>query len=570
MTRNNRIVTLQSSLLAIVGIGLIIQPIVELVTRHFSRVSVASVNPFGIPPSVALTMVGILLLYLTPYLYKRRKVAYAMSIALTTVAFFIVILRRHTSTITPILLVGFVGWMVTSYRLYKVKSDLVSLVFGIRLAVLIAAIGWVYGLVGFLLLGPVGFHQSFGLQEAATLSVSTLFTLHNSDAPTAQAELFIHSLDVLGTLIFILLVTSLFKPVRFALSSSRIDKKRAHEILEATSRSSEDYFKLWPDDKRYYFSSSRNSFLAYKTTGRTAIVLGDPCGQSEEFADLIRDFHAFVTSNGWLVAAINGTHISEELYRQKGLSELFIGNEAIIMVADFIRHTSRSKHFRYVYNKAIRDGLTVEHWQTIDEQQMAVLRHISNEWLSQGGRKEYTFFMGYFDADYLRAGSVMVVKQHDTVVGYVNLVPSFVEKEASIDHLRSTPVASSVSMHYLLAQVIDMLHKAGKTSLNIGLAPLSGIELEADQPRLTGGLLRLIKKFGERLYSFQGVEQFKGKSDPVWYPRYLYYTGGVASLATIARDLDQSSRLFGERTRRWKIIGTIATFVAIVILVQFM
>lgn len=568
MTKNKFVVTAQATLSIIIGLGLMIQPAINFVSHHFRHSSEVTVNPYIINASLVLMIIGMLLIYVAFYLYNRRKVAYISSIALMASALVLMILMRHKLVILLILQVIFIIWVLISRQLYTVKSDLVRVSFGLQISLLISLIGYVYGLAGFLLLGPESFHHQFSFQEAAISSFQTLFTFSDLDTATRQAELFIYSLNVISVVLFALVIGSLFKPVRFVLGTRRHDNERVLEILHDTSQCSEDYFKLWPDDKYYFFSSTRDSFLAYKISGKTAIILGDPCGNSKEFRKLIANFHEFITSNGWSVAAINATNISEALYKQQGLKELFIGNEAIITIANYIAYTSNSKHFRYINNRAERDGLTVEYWPELDDTKVRTLKQISDAWLSRGGRKEYTFFMGYFDPTYLKACSVMVLMQHSTVIGYINIVPSFTDKEASIDHLRSLPDTSPAAMHFLLAQVINLLSAQGKDFLNIGFAPLSGIEIRDGKRSSIERLLTILKKFGNRYYSFQGVEQFKGKFKPVWHPRYLYYSGNAASLARIVSDVERASRLFSERSKRYKIIGSIIAFLIIAAIIQ--
>lgn len=568
MQKNKYIVIAQTALLAIIGIGLVIQSIFRFIDQHLHFAHLQPIDPFGVSSGLVLTITGLMLVYLIPYLYRRRKVAYISTLALAVIAFLTMILEHRKAFTLLLLLTIFIGWMLLSHRLYRIKSDLVSLRVGIRIAFLVAGLGFAYGCISIFLLGTAAFHQHFTFIEAATLSFQVLFTLQNITPPTIQAELLINSLNLIGVLIFILIGTSLFKPVRFALASNSNDRARVKKILAKSSISSEDYFKLWPNDKHYYFSPSYSSFISYKTAGHTAIILGDPSGKKSEFKQLVDEFFHFVSSNGWRVAVINATTLSEAIYKNIGLNKLFVGNEAIVDISDFTTYTLRSKHFRYAYNRAKKDSLTTEYWHDISDDQMRKLKHVSDAWLSRRGRKEYTFFMGYFDATYLRSGTVMVLKQHDKVIAYINCIPTFLEHEASLDHLRFMPGAPSVSMHFLLAQLIKYLHASGKTSLNIGLAPLSGIENQPNQSRAARNILRIMKKVGNRLYSFKGVEQFKGKSSPVWHPRYIYYMGTLASLTTLAGDLDHASRyIIKERPR---LIGLIVLFVLVLTIIQFL
>jgi phosphatidylglycerol lysyltransferase len=569
MIKSRYITTFQSILVLVIGLGLVVRPAISLVGHHFGNPYDATINPYTINASRVLMIIGLLLIYLAFHLYARRKVAYVVSTILIACVLVISLFMRHKIAVMLVLEATVLAWMLVCRRFYSIRSDLVRMAFGIRVSLFIGIGAYVYVLVGLLLIGKGAFHHYFSVQDAVVDSFQILFTINDIETPTTQAVVFIYLANILSIALFVLIIGSLFKPVRFVLASNKNDKKRVFEILQKTSQSSEDYFKVWPDDKHYYFSSSYKSFLAYKTSGRTAIILGDPAGSPKEFKQLISQFNEFVTLNGWYVAAINTTSISEKIYRQEGLNELFIGNEAIITIADYVAYTTLSKHFRYINNVAVRDGLTIEYWETIDDVKVRVLKQVSDSWLSHGGRKEFTFFMGYFDPTYLKACSVMVLKQANVVVGYINILPSFTDKEVSIDHFRARPGISPASMHFLLKGLIDHLSREGKASLNIGFAPLSGLEIRDGKRPTIEKLLKILKKFGNRYYSFKGVEQFKGKFQPVWHPRNLYYSGNVTTLAIIVRDIERASRLFSERSKRRKIIGGISVFLIIAAMVQF-
>jgi phosphatidylglycerol lysyltransferase len=553
-----------------IGLILVMRPLLLFVGEHLRSSRLIRIDPFGISPSLVLTLTGILLIYFVLSLYRCRRRAYLLSILLISCSIVVLLGQKHHSLVIFAMMGIAILWLLFSYRLYTVQSDMISLRFGVKTALLLLSIGYVYGVLGFLLLGHLAFHQAFSLHQSLILSFQVLFTLHDVEVPTNQAEIFVHSIDIISGLIFILVVASLFKPVRFALGSQKKDWIKAKEILHVKSQSSEDYFKLWPNDKHYFFSLSGCSFLAYKTSGRTAIILGDPSGEQEEFERLIIDFHVFVTSNGWRVASINATSISQDTFTKRGFIKQFIGREAVIPIAQFTSRTSHSKHFRYVTNKAERDGLSVEYLHSVTDEQLMILKKISDAWLSRSGRREYTFFMGYFDGAYLRASDVILLRQRGEAVAYISILPSFMDDEVSIDHLRSLPAVSSVAMHFLLLKLVEVQHTRGKRMLNIGMVPLSGIESKSVQNLFSDRLLALIKKFGNRYYSFKGAEQFKKKSDPIWYERYLYYTGSAATLPLVMRDIEHaSSRRLYDRTRKQRIVTGITAIASLAIFVQF-
>ncbi len=540
--KHNRILTLQASLTFAIGMLLITHPLLRFVGRFFK----VEHTPVTMIPHIDLgllsTVIGVLLIYNSFYLYKGMRAAFIACVAFTTLSLMIIIAQRHTSVIFVGLLSLLLLWLFYSYKLYSVKSDLVRIKLGIRISACIAVVGIAYGIIGFYYIGPIYFQHSSTFFEAITTSFRILFTLNDSvPFGTPALERFVDSLNIIGLAIYTVSLASLFKPVRFAFGTSSHDRQRAEAVIRASATTSEDYFKLWPQDKRYFFSQSGQSLIAYKCAGRTAIILADPSGRPDEFNQLMDDFLDFIQVNGWLCAAWGVGDNCKFLYESKRFKTLFIGNEAVIDIPKHVRHTIKSKHFRYVVNKAQKQGLVMELWDSFDATRLQQLRTVSESWLSRKGRREYGFFMSSFDEAYLRQGTVAVLKQAGSVIAYINLVPSLTQHDASIDQFRSMSGAPSVAMHYLLSELLVRLQQQNTKLLNIGLSPLSGLT-RLDDPSVNERLLKIVKRLTRRYYSFSGVEQFKGKFQPTWQPLYLCYRGSSASLITIARDIEQASR----------------------------
>lgn len=467
--------------------------------------------------------------------------------------------------------------LVACTRLYSVHTIPINRSEAQRALVVLSAvtlIGLAYGIIGYSLLTPRILHESpVSFIDALRKTVSAM-VLPNEliEAPTRLSKLFAASINGVGLIIAFALLRALFQPFSIgSLSSTVRQRQRAQRIIEQTSSSSEDYFKLWPYDKNYFFSASNESFIAYKAAKRTLIILGDPCGKQDEFTDLVKKFCVYATQNGWEIAVINATSISDESYTANGLSALPIGHEAIVDIGDFVASTAKNKHFRYVMNKAKAQHLHVEELRGVSNAQLLQLKKISDSWLARNGRREYTFFMGYFELGYLRASRVFVLYQGANPVAYMNLIPTFYDFHASIDQFRSSDSAPSVGMHYLFSEVIKQLSMESVETLNIGFAPLSKLELLQIGPA-TKTALGLIKRFGNRYYSFQGIEQFKNKFDPTWHERTLLYTGSIAGLPGILREIDVSTTYNSFWSRIWPrlsiALGSVSLIIIIYIITQ--
>ncbi len=485
-------------------------------------------------------MIGIGLIFSSFYIARRKHVAYVASVIGLCSLVIISLIMRHI-VMFDIVIIGVLVWIIANRHLYNARSDIVSMRRGMTISLTMIAISLIYGAIGFKLLSRHGFGQSINLINAFTYTLATLVDSTPIAPISRVGDLFIDSLNVVGTSAFLLSLASLYKPVRFAISHPTTDRINAEAIIRRSSLSSDDYFKLWPHDKRYFFSDDKTTFIAYGLSKRTAVVLGDPSGDIKQFDNLMHKFVEFTHENGWLVTCINGTELSDNIYTNLGFNKLFIGNDALINTKRFTKTEIRSKHFRYVKNRALKDGLYSEYWDKPDRHQLAQLASVSASWLGRAGRREYGFFMGYFDRTYLSKCRIMVIKQHNQVVAYINVVPSYTNHIVSIDHVRSTAKASSVTTHYLLMELITQLSADGVEVVNLGLAPLSGIDKKVKQT-VQNKLLLLVRLLGNRYYSFRGLEQFKGKFRPDWRPNYLYYQAAPALLPLVVRDIEWLAR----------------------------
>lgn len=513
-----------------------------------------SLLPFTTAQSsrLLILLTGLLLLYLSLQIYRRKRMAYDLTMAglLLLIGAELVIYKNVAQLVFygVILLL-----LILTNRQYTVETNNLSLRRGAGVAAMVMLVVFVYATVGFSELNRHEIGTSISLPTAAKYAAREIFTFQESQVPlrSRRAKWFVGSVDAAAVAAYGMVVLSLFRPLAFRYGASRHDQELARRILEKSSTSTEDYFKLWPPDKHYFFSAERDSFIAYKVVGSDALVLGSPSGNPANFSKLIETFGDFASRSGWAVSYIStsdefDSYIAPDTYRR-----LFIGNEAIIDIATFAESTYRSKHFRYIRNRSERDGLTFEYWPApLSAMQVMKLRRISNAWLGQGGRREYTFALGYFHPDYIRSCDVAVLMKNDKAVAYANILPGFSQEVISIDHMRYTDDMPPTGMHYLLMQLLLRLHEQGARKFNLGLSPLSGIE-DRDKNTMPERLLTALKKLGGAYYSFSGLEQFKNKFEPDWQARYIYYQGAPTRLIGAARNLNRAVTLpVAGRTRR--------------------
>lgn len=486
-------------------------------------------------------LIGIVLLYAASQLARKKVSAYY--IAVIGISLLIVLELLHLRD--PIQLALYSAVLVSilkDRRQYAVKSDPDSIRRASKTAVLIIMV--VIAFAGLIMSRTDT--RTFGkdLSVLQTIEVIGRSLVSLPLAPDIHlnrgGQRVVDLLHVAGIGAGLLVGVSLFQPLKLRRPAPRSARREAERLTRQYSASSEDHLKLWPEDKHYYFY--RDSFVAYKVTNGIALVLDGVTGKASDAGRLRRAFLEYAQGNGWSVAIIHADHAEAQKWERYHLDSVFIGSEAAVDTAEFATKTASDKHFRYVRNKAEKDSLDFTVWSPpLNPVQLQQLRQVSDSWLA-AGKREYTFIMGYFDAQYLGDTTVGVLSRDGAVVAYANLLPSYLAGVDSIDHMRSIPGLSQVAMHFLLLRLICERAAVGTKAFNLGLAPLSKLE-DQTLENLSERLLPLIKLLGSRYYSFSGLEQFKGKFRPEWEARYITYEGGVTRLPAVITALNAATSI---------------------------
>jgi phosphatidylglycerol lysyltransferase len=488
-------------------------------------------------------LIGLTLIYLSRSLSKKKKTAWVVSIALYV---FILALNLIELSIHPdrfsaqgwvgmvkniiipvIVLIGLV-WYRSQYN---VRSDLRSFNSSIRFILLILGVAFLYGITGFELLDKRDFHKEISLGEAMHRTIDQFdLTTNAALTPyTHRARLFLDSLSIISFGAVSYGVISLFQPIKTRFVDQSHNRSLMRLLLETYPSNSEDFFKLWPHDKEYFFSSDRRAGLAYHVRKGVALVVGDMAGDSNSFAQLIKEFDELCYVNDWDPTFIHTESKYTDLFNTNHFTAQKIGEEAILDITKYQNTVANNKYFRNIKNKFEKTGFkTKVLYPPHSFQVVNRLDTISKEWLNKPGREERGFMMGYFSTAYIQLCPVMVVVDgNDTIQAFINQIPSYDESEANYDLLRHADLGAGNINDFLLINFIKYLSSHGYKRLNLGLCPLSGLDKKQEDRSIIDNALRFAYANGDRVYSFSGLHRFKSKYEPEWSDRYVVYRGGV-------------------------------------------
>lgn len=504
-------------------------------------------------------LIGMSLVYIGSLLRRRKRTAWTVAILAYT--FYVGVsaseLTMHglhhitlVSVARSIVLPLFIVACLFRYRdLFVVRSDIQGFRGAARFAAIIILAALLYGVAGFQLLDKSDFHQEIGVATAVhyTIDQFDLTTARPLHAYTKRADLFSDSLTFVSVASVSYALLALFQPLRGRLTNQANNRQRMLELMQTHGAPSEDFFKLWPHDKQYYFTDSGSAGLAFHVSRGVALCIGDPVGLQHGHALLLQDFNDRCFTNDWLPAFIHVTDAQRELYESQGYSLQKIGEEAVLDLAEFTSVTVKGKYFRQIGNKFSKQDYSYEllsppHHQAVVDR----LKIISDEWLSRGGRAERGFAMGYFTPEYMQQCQLLVARDAaGTIQGFINRVPApFDTHEATFDLMRHSEQSPGNINDYMLTALIRELQSEGYTRLNLGLCPLVGFSKDDDQ---VAGLIDTVFKFaylnGDRFYSFSGLHRFKSKYKPIWSNRYIAYQGGVRGFSRTTSALVRAMRV---------------------------
>ncbi|MCB1746577.1 MAG: bifunctional lysylphosphatidylglycerol flippase/synthetase MprF [Gammaproteobacteria bacterium] len=294
-------------------------------------------------------------------------------------------------------------------------------------------------------------------------------------------------------------------------------------------------------DKGFLFDDADRAFLMYQVRGRTWVAMGGPLGGAPD-DELAWRFLELAEHHGGRPAFYQVAAEDLHVYVDMGLDTYKLGEEAIVPLDDFSLTGKARAGLRQAHRRAARAGagFTVVAASAVPAL-LGELAAVSDAWLAAKHTREKGFALGRFEPRYLAEFPCAVVRVADRVVAFANLWQGGDGGELSIDLMRHAADAPKGIMDYLFVELMLWGAAHGYRRFNLGMAPLSGLEIHPLAPRWHR-FGATVYRHGEYFYNFEGLRAYKEKFDPRWRPRYLATRGGAALPATL---LDISALIAG-------------------------
>ena len=317
------------------------------------------------------------------------------------------------------------------------------------------------------------------------------------------------------------------RPARRVLQLPGADERTdAGRVVAAQPRTSANLAFL--RDKALLWNEARTAFLMYGIQSRTWVALGDPVGPEGAAEPLVKAFLERCDDYQGVPVFYESSKEWLHVYADFGLTFVKLGEEARVFLPHFALDGSGHKKLRTTLSRLQREAATL---RIVEPPKvtalMPELRAVSNAWLTEKTAAEKGFSLGFFAEEYVERFPVAILEVRGRIEAFATLWPSPLKQEVSVDLMRFRPSAPNGVMDGLFAWLFVWAKQDGYQWFNLGMAPLSGLEVSPVSP-LWAKVGRFVYGHGESFYNFQGLRAYKEKFDPVWEPRYLAYPGGLA------------------------------------------
>jgi lysylphosphatidylglycerol synthetase-like protein (DUF2156 family) len=527
MRRDSRRARLIGFLTALGGIILLLSTLPAVGGRMGRIVDV--VAPFGVRVTshVIAVAAGVALLYLAGQLSRRRHLAWVMAVVVFSTSFVVDVLREH-HYLAAMYSLFMVFLLLVSRSKFKAPGDPPTLLEFLRFIPRYFLIIVVYGYAAlFLERASITPSPTFW-KNAETI----LLGLVGLDGPYQYERNFFEwafpsSLLLLGVGGLLAAVILVFRPI---VSRSYVTPEALNEavsIVKEFSSDSLDYFAL-RDDKLFFVSSDQKAFIAYTYVGRQALVSGDPIGAKESIPLVIDEFLEMCRERAWGFSFLAVRESDRNLYVDRGLHTVYLGDEAVIDVRGFSLAGKKWKSVRQSSGRVERTYTYV--WMPETEASKELLQElndISKLWRGKAPERGFTMTLNQ-DVEGTNPDFRLCIAldEEGKPGGFLRVVPIYGERTGyTLDIMRRDPNTPNGMTEFLLTRTIMKLDELGFERFSMNFAAWGRLFEDDVDYSFTQRIVKLVLNLMSPFYQIKSLKEFNQRFYPEWVPRCIAYEG---------------------------------------------
>ena len=467
---------------------------------------------------------GLFLLVTASFMLKGLRMAWRFALLLSAISL-IGHLTKAIDYEEAIITFIVILILIITKKEYYIKTNPKLRLLGLETSILSIIAVLIYGTIGFYFLDKKHFGIDFSTLQSIGYTLQNYFLIGSSDLIPLDsfASHFLMSIKISGFLSFGFLIYTLINPYIRKQSITDEEKTLVKELIDQYGNSSLDYFKSY-FDKLFFISETKNAFLAYRLAGNYAVVLENPVAQNEqEIKNCIVEFDDFCFKCGLKSIYYRILEKDLKMYQSLNKKHFFLGQEGTVNLSEFSLDGGSKKSLRNALNKISENGFKSTIYQPpIKDGILQKIQAVSNEWLEDTDRTEIIFSQGLFLWEELKNQTIITVEnKEEKIIAFLNIIPDSVDGEATYDLIRKTNDAPNGIMDFILVALFNHLKSQDYKTVNLGLAPMSGIENpKTIQDKAMKYAYDKVKSFSH----YKGLRNFKEKFSPTWQNQYVIFS----------------------------------------------
>jgi phosphatidylglycerol lysyltransferase len=261
------------------------------------------------------------------------------------------------------------------------------------------------------------------------------------------------------------------------------------------------------------------------------IVLGDPVGNEVNIKGSIKEFCEYSKGKGVKPVFYQISSKYMPYYHDSGYRFIKLGEEGRVDLKRFTTEGKQNAKLRTSMNKFNREGYWFEVIQPpFNQELLTEITRVSKSWL--GNQKEKEFSVASFREDYVTRFPIAMLRDSDgQLIAFSTLATDY-KNTVSIDLMRKVSDSPNGTMDVLFIYIFNWAKDQGYETCSLGMSPLSNVG-NCSHSFTSEKIIGLAYLYGNSLYNFRGLKEFKDKFSTSWEPKYLAYKRTILPIAFI-------------------------------------
>ncbi|MDD3053650.1 MAG: phosphatidylglycerol lysyltransferase domain-containing protein [Endomicrobiia bacterium] len=442
-----------------------------------------------------ISIIGIMLLFVSRGLILRIKKAYSIAIILLSILFPLALINGYGyEKIVSLIII--LSLIIPAKKYFYRTLSLMTL----RLNIL-----WFSAIsIVFLTSTWLGFFVYKQDIYSWTNFLESLFS--NSDASR-----FLRICMGMAIIMIMVLISEIFK--RYKYKKTTVNVNNVKKLVDT----SKYVYGNYAFENKNIFDMNTNTFMMYYQINNSAIAFGDPVGDNKSSRELIWNFKEMTDLKNIKPTFIYLGYKNLKIYDDIGLDIASFGADANILLDTFSVNENSLMDIKKISDNMENTGYSFE---VIEREEFVKVQKyigfVDYQWEQDfAGLKNKMF-----DVSSKNANKYIVIKKDNFISAYAYLLLSDNKYESFVSNIRYTNDCNNNIVQFILFKAISWAKDNQYKWFNLGLTPNDKIILDDD----------FIKKakifvFAEHFkYDMNTLIEFKNKFNPVWKNKYVAFS----------------------------------------------